>query len=80
MQDTSGVHVWLVLLKAFHAVAAHARESLNLSRTGLGDSDFRVLELLLHKGRCRSIRLVPKYGSRRDRSVSRSIGWRRKRL
>src|SRR2546426_7873273 len=27
-----------------------AEESLNLSRTGLGDSDFRVLEVLLHKG------------------------------
>src|SRR5437870_9886260 len=50
MQDTSGVHVWLVLAKAFHALAAHAEESLNLSRTGLGDSDFRVLEVLLHKG------------------------------
>ena len=50
MQDTSGVHVWLVLGKAFRALAAHAEESLNLSRTGLGDSDFRVLEALLHKG------------------------------
>jgi DNA-binding MarR family transcriptional regulator len=29
---------------------AHAEESLNLSRAGLGDSDFRVLEVLLHKG------------------------------
>src|SRR5712692_2767751 len=50
MQDTSGVHVWLVLAKAFHALAAHAEESLDLSQTGLGDSDFRVLEVLLHKG------------------------------
>jgi MarR family transcriptional regulator, 2-MHQ and catechol-resistance regulon repressor len=50
MQDTSGVHIWLVLAKAFHALAAHAEESLNSSRTGLGDSDFRVLEVLLHKG------------------------------
>src|SRR5438094_5692476 len=50
MQDTSGVHVWLVLAKAFRALAAQAEESLNLSRTGLGDSDFRVLEALLHKG------------------------------
>ena len=49
-QDASGVHVWLVLMKAFRALAAHAEESLNLSRTGLGDSDFRVLEVLLHKG------------------------------
>src|ERR1700704_5917308 len=49
-QDTSGVHVWLVLWKAFRALAVRAEESLNLSRTGLGDSDFRVLEALLHKG------------------------------
>src|SRR5258708_26782992 len=50
MQDTSGVHVWLVLAKAFRALADHAEESLNLSGAGLGDSDFRVLEVLLHKG------------------------------
>jgi MarR family transcriptional regulator, 2-MHQ and catechol-resistance regulon repressor len=50
MEDTSGVHVWLVLGKAFRALAAHAEESLKLSQTGLGDSDFRVLEVLLHKG------------------------------
>jgi len=37
-------------MKAFHALAAHAEESLNLSQTGLGDSDFRVLEVLLHQG------------------------------
>jgi MarR family 2-MHQ and catechol resistance regulon transcriptional repressor len=50
MQDTSGVHVWLVLAKAFRAWANVAEESLNLSGAGLGDSDFRVLEVLLHKG------------------------------
>jgi MarR family 2-MHQ and catechol resistance regulon transcriptional repressor len=50
MHDTSGVHVWLVLMKAYHALAARAEESLNLSETGLGDSDFRVLEALLSKG------------------------------
>ena len=37
-------------MKAFHALAAHAEESLNLSQSGLGNSDFRVLEVLLHKG------------------------------
>jgi MarR family transcriptional regulator, 2-MHQ and catechol-resistance regulon repressor len=46
--DTSGVHVWLVLLKAFQAVMPHAADSIK--RTELGDSDFRVLELLLNKG------------------------------
>ena len=50
MQDTSGVHVWLVLAKAFRALRAHSVESLDLSRVDLGDSDFRVLEVLLHKG------------------------------
>jgi MarR family 2-MHQ and catechol resistance regulon transcriptional repressor len=50
MPDTSGAHIWLVLMKAFHALAAHAEESLNLSRSSLGNSDFRVLEVLLHKG------------------------------
>src|ERR1700692_85592 len=50
MQDTSGVHVWLVFMKAFHALAAYAEESLDLSQSGLGSSDFRVREVLLHKG------------------------------
>ena len=48
MQDASGVHVWLVLMKAFQALMPHAAESIE--RTELGDSDFRVLEALLHKG------------------------------
>jgi MarR family 2-MHQ and catechol resistance regulon transcriptional repressor len=48
MQDSSGVHVWLVLMKAFQALFPHAAESIK--RTDLGDSDFRVLEALLHKG------------------------------
>jgi len=48
MQDSSGVHVWLVLMKAFQALMPHAEESIK--RTDLGDSDFRVLEALLHKG------------------------------
>ena len=47
-QDSTGVHVWLVLMKAFQALAMHAEGSIK--RTELGDSDFRVLEALLHKG------------------------------
>jgi MarR family 2-MHQ and catechol resistance regulon transcriptional repressor len=47
-QDSSGVHVWLVLMKAFQALFPFAEESIK--RTGLGDSDFRILEVLLHKG------------------------------
>ena len=44
----TGVHLWLVLVKAFHSL--DARSARNLRHTGLGDSDFRVLEVLLHKG------------------------------
>src|ERR1700750_1445433 len=47
-QDCSGVHVWLVFMKAFQALVPHAAESVK--QTKLGDSDFRVLEVLLHKG------------------------------
>jgi MarR family transcriptional regulator, 2-MHQ and catechol-resistance regulon repressor len=42
------VHLWLVLMKTFHALDAHAEASLE--GCGLGQSDFRVLEVLLHKG------------------------------
>lgn len=44
----TGVHVWLVLWKAAHAVERHARNSV--FKLGLGLSDFAVLEILLHKG------------------------------
>src|SRR3954466_15501461 len=47
-KDSTGVHIWLVLMKAFQALLPHAAGSIK--RTGLGDSDFRVLEVLLHKG------------------------------
>jgi MarR family 2-MHQ and catechol resistance regulon transcriptional repressor len=43
-----GVHVWLVMIKAFHAIARLIQAELR--KTGLGESDFRVLEVLLHKG------------------------------
>ena len=46
--DHRGVHVWLVLMKTFHALAAHAQQSI--AETQLGDSEFRILEALLHKG------------------------------
>jgi MarR family 2-MHQ and catechol resistance regulon transcriptional repressor len=47
-QDTAGVHLWLVFMKAFQALLPHAAHSIE--RTKLGDSDFRVLEVILHKG------------------------------
>jgi MarR family 2-MHQ and catechol resistance regulon transcriptional repressor len=47
-RPTTGVHVWLVFMKAFRALFTHAEESIE--QTQLGDSDFRILEALLHKG------------------------------
>jgi len=46
--NVSGVHLWLILLKAFHAIGAWTAPDLR--GRDLGDSDFRVLEVLLHKG------------------------------
>jgi MarR family 2-MHQ and catechol resistance regulon transcriptional repressor len=37
-------------MKTFHALEAVAKQSLAARRTGLGVSDFAVLEVLLHKG------------------------------
>src|SRR5258706_3498129 len=42
------VHAWLVMLKAMQCITRYART--DLEKSGLGDSDFRVLEVLLHKG------------------------------
>ena len=41
-------HVWLVMMKAMRALTSYAASGID--DTGLGDSDFRVLEVLLHKG------------------------------
>jgi MarR family 2-MHQ and catechol resistance regulon transcriptional repressor len=42
------VHTWLVMMKAMQAIARYALA--NLEESGLGVSDFAVLEVLLHKG------------------------------
>jgi MarR family 2-MHQ and catechol resistance regulon transcriptional repressor len=47
-RDLSGVHLWLVLMKAFQAIGAYVEPELR--KSCLGESDFRVLEVLLHKG------------------------------
>jgi MarR family 2-MHQ and catechol resistance regulon transcriptional repressor len=44
----SGIHLWLVLMKAHRALSRHAMRSIEPS--GLGFSDFAVLEVLLNKG------------------------------
>lgn len=47
--DTSGMHVWLVLWKAYRALEVIDKKSI--SSLGLGGvSDFAILEVLLHKG------------------------------
>ena len=47
-QKTDASHVFLVLWKTYRAMLAKSEESKK--NVGLGDSDFRVLEALLHKG------------------------------
>jgi MarR family transcriptional regulator, 2-MHQ and catechol-resistance regulon repressor len=46
--DTSGSHLWLILMKAYRVLAQVDAQSIAAS--GLGLSDFAVLEILLHKG------------------------------
>ena len=46
VQETS--HVWLVMMKAMRALTRYA--ATGIEETGLGLSDFGVLEVLLHKG------------------------------
>ena len=48
-QGIQGVdHVWLVMIKAMRALTRYA--VAGMEETGLGLSDFGVLEILLHKG------------------------------
>ena len=47
-RDTSGTHVWLVLMKAFRALAQHAEQSMG--GADLAFSEFTILEALLNKG------------------------------
>src|SRR5215469_15423350 len=47
-QETDATHVFLILWKTYRGMLARADLSNKIS--GLGDSDFRVLEALLHKG------------------------------
>ena len=43
-----GPHAWLVMMKAMRALTRYA--AAGIEETGLGLSDFGVLEILLHKG------------------------------
>ncbi len=42
------IHCWLVLMKAFHATVKYLYAGLE--KTGIDETDFRVLEVLLNKG------------------------------
>ena len=44
----SGTRLWLVIIKSYHSLLAFAENTLKDS--GLGESEFRILEVLLHKG------------------------------
>jgi MarR family 2-MHQ and catechol resistance regulon transcriptional repressor len=46
--DTSGIHLWLVLWKAYDA--CHAKALRSIEELGMCYSDFAILECLLHKG------------------------------
>ncbi|MDZ4798600.1 MAG: MarR family transcriptional regulator [Bryobacteraceae bacterium] len=46
--DSSGLHLWLVLWKAYSAVQEYALA--DVERLGFGLSDFGILEVLIHKG------------------------------
>ena len=56
--DLSGIHVWLVLWKASRAVEAQALRSIG--EFGMVQSDFGVLEALLHLGPLSAKRLGQK--------------------
>jgi MarR family 2-MHQ and catechol resistance regulon transcriptional repressor len=42
------LHAWLIMLKAWQSTSRYVLPTL--LQEGVGDSDFRVLEVLLHKG------------------------------
>ena len=44
----SGTQLWLVIIKAYHSLLGFTEHTLKGS--GLGESEFRILEALLHKG------------------------------
>jgi MarR family 2-MHQ and catechol resistance regulon transcriptional repressor len=46
--STPGIHVWLVLMKAYRALAQRSMGSI--ANTGMCFTDFAILEALLHKG------------------------------
>jgi MarR family transcriptional regulator, 2-MHQ and catechol-resistance regulon repressor len=52
------LHAWLIMLKAWQSMSRYVFPTL--LEEGLGESDFRVLEVLLHKGPMRVNTIGPK--------------------
>jgi MarR family transcriptional regulator, 2-MHQ and catechol-resistance regulon repressor len=46
--DLSGAHLWLIFMKSYHSL--REEDARSISASGLGLTDFAVLEVLLHKG------------------------------
>jgi MarR family 2-MHQ and catechol resistance regulon transcriptional repressor len=47
-KPAEALHAWLIILKTWQSMLRYASPAL--LKKGLGESDFRVLEVLLHKG------------------------------
>jgi MarR family 2-MHQ and catechol resistance regulon transcriptional repressor len=47
-KPSKALHAWLIMLKAWQSMSRYVLPTLVAE--GLGESDFRVLEVLLHKG------------------------------
>lgn len=47
-KSPGALHAWLIMLKAWQSMSRYLLPTL--LHEGMGDSDFRVLEVLLHKG------------------------------
>jgi MarR family transcriptional regulator, 2-MHQ and catechol-resistance regulon repressor len=47
-RTSEAIHIWLIMLKARNSIARYALPPI--TNKGLGDSDFRVLDVLLHRG------------------------------
>src|SRR5438552_3102884 len=52
VQQARALKLWVVLARAYAAVARHAEE--DITRDGLTPAEFGLLEALLHKGRLRT--------------------------
>ncbi len=63
--------LWLVMNKSLQAITKYTLG--RIQRAGLGDSDFRVLEVLLHKGPLPVNTIGPKVNLTPGRSASRLI-------